>query len=157
VEAHTDREIGDWRPLQIPRLMEIATPTEQVCLLEDGAMIKTWMVKHTEAGLSALFAELALLGDPATMPVAIERCEGRVVDLIAGAGHPVLMVEPAAFKATRRGGVRPARNQTRPRSLWRFLTDYPTPHAATLLSEGCMRQVCRRAEPGACRAQWAQQ
>ena len=45
--------------------MEIATPTEQVCLLdEDGAMIKTWMVEHTEAGLSALFAELALLGDP---------------------------------------------------------------------------------------------
>ena len=73
-----------------------------VCLIdEDGATIKTWMVKHTDADLSALFAELALLGDPASMQVAIERGEGLVVGLIAGAGHPVLMVEPAAFKATR--------------------------------------------------------
>jgi transposase len=33
--------------------------------------------------------------------IAIERGEGLVVELIAAAGHPVLMVEPAAFKATR--------------------------------------------------------
>ncbi len=73
-----------------------------VCLLdEDGTTIKTWMVKHTEEDLSAMFAELALLGDPALVPVAIERGEGLVVGLIAAAGHPVLMVEPAAFKAAR--------------------------------------------------------
>ncbi len=35
------------------------------------------------------------------IPVAIERGEGLVVGLIARAGHPVLMVEPAAFKASR--------------------------------------------------------
>ena len=68
-----------------------------VCLLDgDGARIKTWLIKHTEADISALFAELALLGAPATMPVAIERGEGLVVGLIAAAGHHVLMVEPAA-------------------------------------------------------------
>jgi len=73
-----------------------------VCLLdEDGATIKTWMVKHTEKDLAALFAELAQLGDPVLIPVAIERGEGLVVGLIAQAGHPVLMVEPAAFKASR--------------------------------------------------------
>ena len=35
------------------------------------------------------------------VPIAIERGEGLVVGLIAGAGHPVWMVEPAAFKAAR--------------------------------------------------------
>lgn len=73
-----------------------------VCLIDDiGKVIKTWMVEHTEKDLSALFGELASLGDPTLMPVAIERGEGLVVGLIAGAGHPVLMIEPAAFKAAR--------------------------------------------------------
>ena len=72
-----------------------------VSSMTTGATIKTWMVKHTDTELSALFAELAQLGDPAPIPVAIERGEGLVVGLIAAAGHPVLMVEPAAFKATR--------------------------------------------------------
>ena len=73
-----------------------------VCLIDDdGAVIKTWMVPHTEADLTALFTELATLGDPRSMPIAIERGEGLVVGLIAEAGHPVLMIEPAAFKATR--------------------------------------------------------
>jgi hypothetical protein len=43
---------------------------------------------HTEAGISALFAELAPLGDLATMPVAIERGEGLVVALNARADIP---------------------------------------------------------------------
>ena len=59
------------------------------------------MVKHTEEDLSVLFTDLARHGDPDSIPVAIERGEGLVVGLIAGAGHPVLMVEPAAFKASR--------------------------------------------------------
>jgi transposase len=59
------------------------------------------MVAHSEKELSALFDELARLGDPGLIPVAIERGEGLIVGLIAGAGHPVLMVEPAAFKASR--------------------------------------------------------
>ncbi|MGH3470703.1 MAG: IS110 family transposase, partial [Nocardioidaceae bacterium] len=73
-----------------------------VCLInDDGTVVRTWMVKHTEEELSALFAELAHLGEPGLMPVAIERGEGLVVGLIVGAGHPVLMVEPTAFKAAR--------------------------------------------------------
>lgn len=58
-------------------------------------------VKATEEELSALFTDLARHGDPETIPIAIERGEGLIVGLIAGAGHPVLMVEPAAFKASR--------------------------------------------------------
>jgi transposase len=76
-----------------------------VCLIDDqGAVIQRWMVQHTEDHLMKLFSELAQLvegGDVAQVPVAIERGEGLVVGLIAGAGHPVWMVEPAAFKAAR--------------------------------------------------------
>jgi len=73
-----------------------------VCLIDDkGQVVKTWMIEHTERNLSALFTELARLGDPGSIPVAIERGEGLIVGLIAGAGHPVLMIEPAAFKAAR--------------------------------------------------------
>lgn len=73
-----------------------------VCLIDNsGVVIKTWMVEHTEQALRVLFAELAQLGDPILTPVAIERGEGLVVGHIASAGHPVLMIEPAAFKAAR--------------------------------------------------------
>ena len=76
-----------------------------VCLIDDhGVVIKTWMIAHTKSQLTALFDELAQLVEAAEVgqvPVAIERGEGLVVGLIAGAGHPVLMVEPAAFKAAR--------------------------------------------------------
>ena len=59
------------------------------------------MVQHSESELETLFADLAEFGDVRQLPVAIERGEGPVVGLIAGAGHPVLMVEPAALKAAR--------------------------------------------------------
>ena len=73
-----------------------------VCLIDrEGKVVKTWMVEHTEKALSGLFTELAVLGDPKLIPVAIERGEGLVVGLISGAGHPVLVIEPAAFKAAR--------------------------------------------------------
>jgi len=76
-----------------------------VCLIDDqGAVVKRWMVQHTGDQLMNVFCELAQLvegGDVAQVPIAIERGEGLVVGLIAGAGHPVWMVEPSAFKAAR--------------------------------------------------------
>lgn len=76
-----------------------------VCLIDDeGAVIRRWTVQHTEDQLMKVFYELAELaegGDVRQVPVAIERGGGLVVGLVAGAGHPVWMVEPAAFKAAR--------------------------------------------------------
>jgi len=73
-----------------------------VCVIDDeGAIVKRWLVEHTDNALGELFAELAAIVDVKVLPIAIERGEGLVVGLIAGAGHPVLMVEPAAFKAAR--------------------------------------------------------
>jgi transposase len=73
-----------------------------VCVIDDGgAVVKRWLVRHSGEELVALFGELADLADVRMLPIAIERGEGLVVGLIAGAGHPVLMAEPAAFKAAR--------------------------------------------------------
>ncbi|MFO7590319.1 MAG: transposase, partial [Acidimicrobiia bacterium] len=73
-----------------------------VCVIDDdGMVVRRWLVKHSDAELARLFGELGELGEPRGLPVAIERGEGLIVGLIASAGHPVLMVEPAAFKAAR--------------------------------------------------------
>ncbi len=53
-----------------------------VCLVaDDGAVLKRWMVAHTDHELAAVFAELATFGDAASTPVAIERGAGLVVGL----------------------------------------------------------------------------
>ena len=73
-----------------------------VCVIDDdGMVVRRWLVKHSDAELARLFGELGEFGEPRGLPVAIERGEGLIVGLIASAGHPVLMVEPAAFKAAR--------------------------------------------------------
>src|SRR5438874_1092710 len=73
-----------------------------VCVIGDrGAVVRRWMVEHIDGDLARVFAELAELTHAASLPIAIERGEGLVVGLIAGAGHPVLMVDPAGFKAAR--------------------------------------------------------
>lgn len=73
-----------------------------VCVIDDGGVaVGRWLIGHTDEELAGLFAQLAELCDPRRLPIAIERGEGLVVGLIAAAGHPVLMAEPAAFKAAR--------------------------------------------------------
>lgn len=85
-----------------------------VCVIDDdGAVVGAWTVNHTARELASLFAELAELSEPGSLPVAIERGEGLVVGLIRQAGHPVMMVEPAAFKAARpRWGSAGAKSDT---------------------------------------------
>jgi transposase len=48
---------------------------------------------------------LARFGDPAALPVAIERPDGRLVDRLLEAGHPVVPVSPNAIKAWREAEV----------------------------------------------------
>ena len=73
-----------------------------VCVIDDhGAVVGRRLIEHTESALARLFIELGELTAAATLPIVIERGEGLIVGAIAGAGHPVWMVEPAAFKAAR--------------------------------------------------------
>jgi transposase len=79
-----------------------AAATHAVCVLDhDGGKVAAFTVEHSAAGLSALVRRLARYGDPATMPVAIERPDGRLVDALLAAGHPVVPVNPNAIKTWR--------------------------------------------------------
>ena len=56
-------------------------------------------------GIAALTRRLARYGDPELVQVGIERPNGRLVDLLLEAGHPVIPVSPNAIKTWRAGEV----------------------------------------------------
>jgi transposase len=83
-----------------------ASEIHAVCVQDTGGrQVAAFPVDHTAAGLAALMRRLARIGDPDTMPVAIERPDGRLVDALLEAGHPVVPVKPNAIKAWRDGEV----------------------------------------------------
>ena len=83
-----------------------AAETHAVCVLDTaGKAVARFTVVHSAEGLGRLIARLAGLGDPADMPVAIERPSGALVDALLEAGHPVVPVSPNAIKTWREGEV----------------------------------------------------
>jgi transposase len=83
-----------------------AAAIHAVCVLDSaGKRVAAFTVEHSAAGLAALTQRLARLGAPENMPVGIERPDGRVVDALLEAGHPVVPVKPNAIKAWRDGEV----------------------------------------------------
>ena len=56
---------------------------------------------HSRAGLEALVKRLGRFGPAELVPVAMERPDGRLVDVLLEAGHPVVPVQPNAIKAWR--------------------------------------------------------
>jgi transposase len=83
-----------------------AAAVHAVCVLDAaGKRVAAFTIDHSAAGLVALTARLARLGAAEHMPVGIERPDGRVVDALLEAGHPVVPVKPNAIKAWRDGEV----------------------------------------------------
>jgi transposase len=83
-----------------------AARTHAVCVLDaTGRQVAAFTTEHTAAGFTALVRRLGKLGDPAGVPVAIERPDGRLVDALLTAGHPVVPVKPNAIKTWREGEV----------------------------------------------------
>ena len=83
-----------------------AAETHAVCVMDAGGMIAAgFTIEHSADGIAALIRRLARYGDPGGMPVAIERPNGRLVDLLLEAGHPVVPVKPNAIKTWRDGEV----------------------------------------------------
>jgi transposase len=79
-----------------------ASERHAVCVLDDaGTTISTFQVAHSADGLEQLVARLCRLGDPAGLPVAIERPDGRLVDRLLEAGHPVVPVQANTIKTWR--------------------------------------------------------
>jgi transposase len=77
-----------------------------VCVLDAaGKIAAQFTIAHSAEGIASLVRRLARYGDPADLPVAIERPSGRLVDLLLEAGHPVVPVSPNAIKTWREGEV----------------------------------------------------
>jgi transposase len=83
-----------------------ASEEHVVCVLDPaGRKVRSFTVAHSRDGFERLAKRLAELGPAATSPVAIERPDGRLVDALLEAGHPVAPVQPNAIKAWRDGEV----------------------------------------------------
>ena len=83
-----------------------AAETHAVCVMDAaGTIVAGFMIEHSAAGIAALVCRLARYGNPGEMPVAIGRPNGRLVDLLLEAGHPVVPVKPNAIKTWRDGEV----------------------------------------------------
>jgi hypothetical protein len=83
-----------------------AAETHAVCVMEAGGKIAAqFTIEHSADGITALLRRLARYGDPGALPAAIERPDGRLVDLLLEAGHPVVPVKPNAIKTWREGEV----------------------------------------------------
>ena len=83
-----------------------AAETHAVCVLDAAGKIAAgFTIEHSADGIAALIRRLARYGAAGDMPVAIERPDGRLVDLLLEAGHPVVPVSPNAIKTWREGEV----------------------------------------------------
>jgi transposase len=83
-----------------------AAETHAVCVTDTaGKIAAAFTIEHSADGIAALIRRLARYGEAGGMPVAIERPDGRLVDLLLEAGHPVVPVSPNAIKAWRDGEV----------------------------------------------------
>ncbi len=83
-----------------------ASEEHAVCVLDDGGRkVASFTVAHSAPGFEELVNRLRKLQDPAGLPVAIERPDGRLVDRLAEAGNPVVPVSSNAIKAWREAEV----------------------------------------------------
>lgn len=86
--------------------LDWAAATHAVCVLSAvGKIMAQFMIDHTAEGIATLIGKLAKFGDPAEVHIGIERPNGRLVDLLLEAGHPVIPVSPNAIKTWRDGEV----------------------------------------------------
>jgi transposase len=96
----------DPAPLAVHVGLDWSAETHAVCVLDHaGRKLASFTIDHTRDGIASLIARLAKYGDPADIQIGIERPNGRLVDLLLEAGHPVVPVSPNAIKTWREGEV----------------------------------------------------
>lgn len=82
--------------------LDWASSEHAVCVLDEAGTVRArFVVAHSAAGIAELRRRLATFGPPASLPVAIERPSGLLVDALIEAGHPVVPIHPNALKASR--------------------------------------------------------
>jgi transposase len=79
-----------------------AATTHAVCVIDETGTVR-WRgtVAHSAAGLAELVQRVARFGPPASLPVALERPSGLVVDTLLDAGFRVVPIHPNVVKASR--------------------------------------------------------
>jgi Transposase len=83
-----------------------AAGTPAVCVTDTaGKIAAEFTIEHSADGIAALTRRLTRYGEAGGMSAAIERPDGRLVDLLLEAGHPVVPVKPNAIKTWRDGEV----------------------------------------------------
>jgi transposase len=83
-----------------------AAAEHAVCVLDrTGKKLAAFTIAHTAAGFAELARKLGALADAQLVAVAIERPDGRLVDALLEAGHPVAPVKPNAIKTWRESEV----------------------------------------------------
>jgi transposase len=93
-------------PAQFFAGLDWAAQIHAVCVMDHtGQIVDRFTVQHTADGIAMLIRRLAKLADAGDVQVGIERPNGRLVDLLLEAGHPVVPVSPNAIKTWRDGEV----------------------------------------------------
>jgi hypothetical protein len=93
-------------PAQFFAGLDWAAEVHAVCVMDStGRIVDRFTIKHSADGIAMLIRRLAKLAEPAEVRVGIERPNGRLVDPLLQAGHPVVPVSPNAIKAWRDGEV----------------------------------------------------
>ncbi|WP_055482687.1 IS110 family transposase [Sphaerimonospora mesophila] len=83
-----------------------AAAEHAVCVQDQtGKIISEFVIEHSTDGIARLVRRLGKYGPAGQVPIAIERPNGRLVDLLLEAGHPVVPVKPNAIKAWRESEV----------------------------------------------------
>ena len=82
--------------------LDWASAEHAVCVIDEhGKVLLRATVTHSAKGLDVLRRQLARWGEPADLPVAIERPSGLLVDTLVDAGFPVVPIHPNVVKAAR--------------------------------------------------------
>lgn len=82
--------------------LDWASAEHAVCIVDEGGEVRAQLTAaHSAAGLSGLITQLRRFGEPPTLPIAIERPTGLLVDTLLEAGFPVYPVHPNVVKASR--------------------------------------------------------
>lgn len=86
--------------------LDWAAVVHAVCVMSAaGKVLAQFTIEHTADGIASLIRRLAKHGNPEVVQIGIERPNGRLVDLLLEAGHPVIPVSPNAIKTWREGEV----------------------------------------------------
>ncbi len=95
-------EVIDLPPVRCLVGIDWASEEHAVHVMDaSGRRLAAFEIAHSRDGFEKLIKRLVQHGAAAEVPVAIERPDGRLVDALLEAGHPVVPVHPNAIKAWR--------------------------------------------------------